>query len=105
MQYGNCLFGALMLLWSKRKQKPRLLLRFRPESATPHFMVSTENELHHYKVEKDILPWPFCYLLFKGSFQTLDKQKEILFVNRKNYISWVLSLSLLSGIIFAIFFS
>jgi hypothetical protein len=105
MQYGNCLFGALLLVWTKRKEKPKFVLRFRPESFVPHFMVLTEKELHHYKLDKNIFFWPFCYVLFKGSFQTLDKEKEPLFVNEKAKLNWILSISLLAGIVFAFYFS
>lgn len=104
MQYGNCLLGSCVILLNKkkRKKKSKILFRFRPESYVPHFMVKSENQLYHYKLEKNILPWPFCYLIFKGSFQVLDEEKEFLFVNQKGKILWVLSISFFLGILLTI---
>ena len=96
MQYGNCLLGSFIILLNKKK-KSKIILRFRPESYVPHFMVKSENQLYHYKLEKNILPWPFCYLIFKGNFQVLDEQKEFLFTNQNAKITWTLSISLLLG--------
>jgi len=76
LKYGNCLTGALLLLWTKRKQNPKLILRTRPRTMVPHFMVKSTSGIHHYKTEKDILPWPLCYLLFKGSFQTVQTEED-----------------------------
>lgn len=76
MKYGNCLTGALFLLWSKRKQNPRLILKTRPGTMVPHFMVQSSAGIHHYTTEKNILPWPFCYLIFKGNFQTVQTAEE-----------------------------
>jgi hypothetical protein len=71
MKYGNCFTGAVMLLWTQRDHKPRLILRTRPGTMVPHFMVKTNSEIHHYKVHKEILPWPLCYFFFEGRFQTV----------------------------------
>jgi hypothetical protein len=101
MQYGNCLFGALVILWNKRKEKPKFMIRFRPQSYVPHFMITTENELHHYKLDRDVLPWPFCYFLFQGSFQSLDPQKELLFMNKNGSVIWILSLAFCAGMALA----
>jgi hypothetical protein len=79
MKYGNCLFGAIFLLWVLRKQNPICILRVRPGTLIPHFMVRTDSELHHYKLDKNVLCWPFCYIVFKGSFQKLKSEQEILF--------------------------
>ena len=103
MKYGNCLIGACVLLFKRKTKKPKIILRFRPESCVPHFMVKTINRLYHYKLEKNILPWPFCYLIFQGSFQPLNLEKEILFINQKNAMKWIFSLSFILGIIFCIF--
>lgn len=76
MRYGNCLLGALALLWMERLRRPRFLLRRRPGTLVPHFMVVSEAGLHHYRVVEDILPWPLCYLLFRGRFQTVQPGDE-----------------------------
>lgn len=76
MQYGNCLTGALFLLWKERKNKPKLILRRRIGTRVPHFMVKSKEKLHHYKVEKDLFPWPFCYMMFKGKFETVNISEE-----------------------------
>lgn len=76
MRYGNCAIGALALLWRERCNKPRFLLKSRPGTFVPHFMVKSETGLHHYRVDKDLLPWPFCYLIFRGRFQTVQPGDE-----------------------------
>lgn len=76
MQYGNCLTGALVLLWTERKNQPKFLLKVRPGTKVPHFMVKSNTGLHHYKTSKDILPWPLCYLVFQGKFQTVQLGEE-----------------------------
>lgn len=76
MKYGNCLIGALLLLWKQRFNHPRFILRSRIGTKVPHFMVRTNNQLHHYKVDKDIFPWPLCYFLFQGSFQSVPLNEE-----------------------------
>lgn len=105
MRYGNCLLGSLIIFLSKKKRKknPKIVLRFRPESLIPHFMVKSNDQLYHYKLDKDILPWPFCYLIFQGSFQTLELEKEFLFMNEKNKIIWILSISLFLGTLLAVY--
>jgi hypothetical protein len=82
MKYGNCLFGAFVLLWIKRDKNPRLIVRYRPETRVPHFMVITEKYLYHYKTVKDVFPWPLCYIIFLGEFQILEHNKEQLFQKR-----------------------
>jgi hypothetical protein len=82
MKYGNCLFGALVLLYTERSNNPKFIVRVRPQTYTPHFMVRSKTGLHHYKLNKDVLPFPLCYLIFAGEFQTLDLDKEELFYKR-----------------------
>jgi len=60
MKYGNCLTGAMLLLWTKRSENPRLLLKARPGTKVPHFMVKSDTGVHHYRTERDLLPWPLC---------------------------------------------
>lgn len=79
MKYGNCLVGACVLLWNKRKMNPKFILRYRPNTYVPHFMVKTEDSLHHYRVKKNILPWPLCYIIFQGRFQSLPLEFESTF--------------------------
>ena len=76
MKYGNCLIGALVLLWAKRRENPRFITRCRIGSRVPHFMVRTDHQVHHYKTDRDLLPWPLCYLVFQGSFQSLPLDQE-----------------------------
>lgn len=76
MKYGNCLTGAILLLWTQRNERPRLILKTRPGTRVPHFMVKTKAGVHHYRVEEEILPWPMCYLVFKGRFQTVQTEEE-----------------------------
>lgn len=76
MKYGNCLTGALFLLWNKRTHKPQFIIKYRTGTKVPHFMVRTKDHLHHFKVDQDLLPWPLCYLIFKGSFQSVPLNEE-----------------------------
>ena len=82
MKYGNCLFGALVLLYTERRNNPKFIIRARPQTFVPHFMVRSKTGLHHYKVNKDVLPFPLCYFIFAGEFQKLDLNKEELFFKR-----------------------
>lgn len=79
MRYGNCLFGSFVLLWTERKNNPRLIVRYRPQTRVPHFMVITRDNLYHYKIIKNVLPWPLCYIIFMGEFQKLEHNQEQLF--------------------------
>jgi hypothetical protein len=105
MIYGNCLLGSIAIILNrkKRKKKSKLITRFRPDSYVPHFMVKSDDKLYHYKFNKNILPWPFCYLIFHGSFQVVEAEKEILFINQKGTLIWALSISLFLGILLAIY--
>jgi hypothetical protein len=76
MRYGNCLTGAAILMWKERNNNPRFMLKTRPGTKVPHFMVKSDHGLHHYKVSKDIFPWPLCYLVFQGRFQTVPNGEE-----------------------------
>jgi hypothetical protein len=80
--YGNCFLGSLILFWKKRKYNPKIIIGFRPGTVVPHFIVKTQKYFYHYRTEKDILPWPFCYLVFKGSFQVLKNEKLYVFQKR-----------------------
>lgn len=70
--YGNCLFCALVLMWKERKNSPKFIMKYRPGTSIPHFMVRTKDKLHHFNAEKNIWPWPFHHLCFKGQFQTVN---------------------------------
>jgi hypothetical protein len=70
MKYGNCLIGALVLLYTERHNNPKFIVRSRPQTIVPHFMVWSNTGLHHYKTKKDLLPFPFCYFIFIGEFKT-----------------------------------
>ena len=75
MKYGNCIIGAVILLWTKRHEDAELVFKNRIGSIVPHFMVKTKHQVYHYKTEKDILPWPLCYILFQGSFHSVSLNK------------------------------
>lgn len=49
MRYGNCLTGAAILMWKERNNNPRFMLKTRPGTKVPHFMVKSDEGLHHYK--------------------------------------------------------
>jgi hypothetical protein len=83
--HGNCLLGSLILLWRKRKHNPKIVIGFRPGTIVPHFIVKTKKYFYHYKTEEDIFPWPFCYLIFKGTFQVLKNDKLYIFEKNNDY--------------------
>jgi hypothetical protein len=76
MRVGNCFLGSFVLLWKHRASDPKFILRVRPGTWVPHFMVKTNEGLHHYRVVKNFLPWPFSYLIFHGRFQTVNLEQE-----------------------------
>jgi hypothetical protein len=84
MKYGNCLVGALYLLWKKRRTEPKFIYRYRPNTKVPHFMVRTKNRLYHFRVERNFLPWPLHYIIFQGTFESLPLRDEEDFVKRLN---------------------
>lgn len=85
MKYGNCLTGATLLMWKERKNRPKFILKIRPGTRVPHFMVKSDSGLHHYRVSKDILPWPMCYIVFRGRFQTVIPGEEENFDKRRPF--------------------
>lgn len=74
--YGNCLVCALVLMWRERKHNPKFIMKYRPGTSVPHFMVRTKDKLHHFNAEKNIWPWPFHHVLFIGQFQTVNISEE-----------------------------
>lgn len=102
MKYGNCLCGAVRIMWEERNNRPGLILRVRPGSLVPHFMIRTKEGLRHYRVVRDLFPWPLCYLLFEGRFQTLHLDDERDYVmSRESKVNIILFVSFISGILFA----
>lgn len=86
MKYGNCLFGALVLLYTEHHNNPKFILRVRPDSLIPHFMIRTKDSLIHYRVTRDILPFPLCYIIFEGRFQSIGLDEEEHFHKRRSLI-------------------
>lgn len=85
MRYGNCLAGAALLMWTERRNNPRFMLKIRPGTKVPHFMVKSDTGLHHYRVSKEILPWPLCYTLFQGRFHTVQQGEEEVFDKTRRF--------------------
>lgn len=85
MRYGNCLTGAALLMWTERSNNPKFLLKIRPGTKVPHFMVKSDSGLHHYRVSKEILPWPLCYMVFQGRFQTVQPGEEEVFDKTRRF--------------------
>ena len=64
---GNCLICAFFLWLFKGGS---IIMAYRPGTSVPHWMVKCrDGSLRHFKVVKDILPWPLCYVLFLGTFE------------------------------------
>lgn len=70
MRYGNCLTGAIALMFLKRTFKIKML--FRSKIDIPHFYVTDKKgRKWHYEVVEDIFPFPFGLLLYKGKFEPI----------------------------------
>lgn len=68
MKYGNCLIGLLIILLTIKK-RGKIICQKSKYDFVPHLLFRTnDGEIHHYKLIRDILPWPFCYFLFEGHF-------------------------------------
>jgi len=76
MRYGNCFLGAFFLRIKYHRKNARFIYRYRPNTWVPHLMVQTNDAIHHYRVKKDLLPWPFCYLVFEGQFETVNTTRD-----------------------------
>jgi hypothetical protein len=66
MKYGNCLIGLLIIMFTTKERGK--IITMRNDRFCPHYLYKTKNYIHHYKLKKDILPFPLCYLLFEGEF-------------------------------------
>lgn len=65
---GNCLIGLALMAWRDRGRGRPLLFW---DDIVPHFLWErSDHSVHHYRIHRDLLPWPFCYLLYRGIFST-----------------------------------
>lgn len=55
----------------------------RPNSYVPHWMVRTDDGYYHFRVTKDLLPWPLCYLIFRGEFEYVAKEDFAMYYSYK----------------------
>jgi hypothetical protein len=66
---GNCLIGALVLMVRLRSLRVRAM---RSQCGLPHFYVlDRRGRGYHFRLVRDFLPPPFCFLLFLGRFAEL----------------------------------
>ena len=66
MRYGNCLIGVLVLF--AHFPKGKLVFRWSKTCFFPHIGLLVNNKVYHYRVKKDILPFPFYWVVFEGKF-------------------------------------
>ncbi len=66
--YNNCLIGVIWIaLTCPIKGKIKMI--WPNHRWCPHFVYDTIDGMrHHFKLKRDILPSPLCYLLFEGTF-------------------------------------
>jgi hypothetical protein len=65
---GNCLFGALYLVFKLRSLRVEVDLGDRP----PHFyVVAKDGSYWHFRLKRRVLPPPFTYLWFRGRFEQI----------------------------------
>lgn len=70
MKYGNCLTGALYLMWRYKTWKLRIITS--GLFHMPHFYVIDRNgNKWHYRLEYDVLPYPLTFFVFRGKFARL----------------------------------
>ena len=73
-QNGNCLLGAILLMWRLRSLRLRVLWYGR---IVPHFYVKDKDgKSWHFKLRDDLLPWPICYLWFRGRFEQMIRRED-----------------------------
>jgi hypothetical protein len=73
--YSNCLFGALVLMVRHRSWRLRMIWRRR--RVIPHFFVATKDGDWHFHIVKDLLPWPFRGLWFRGRYDRLKRRVRL----------------------------
>jgi hypothetical protein len=74
MFFGNCLFCAVVL-WLRYGGK--IIMSYRPGTRVPHWMVvDRSGSLRHFRVVRNIMPWPMCYVIFLGRFESLGGNEQ-----------------------------
>lgn len=74
MAFGNCLFCAVVL-WLRYGGK--IIMSYRPGTRVPHWMVVDRTGLlRHFRVVRNIMPWPLCYVVFLGRFEALGNNDQ-----------------------------
>lgn len=70
---GNCLCGAACLMWRFRTLGVRYLV---PKGGrVPHFyVVDRRGRKWHFRRERDVLPWPFRLLWFRGRVRKMRRR-------------------------------
>lgn len=78
MIFGNCLFCAFVL-WIRYGGK--IIMSYRPNTYVPHWMVVDRNGLlRHFKVVRNVMPWPLCYVIFMGKFEALGGNEQSAYI-------------------------
>ena len=73
MTYGNCFLGAIILMAQKRTFKLRIHRRHKWD--LPHFYIKDKEGVRwYYGVDKDILPYPWGFIIYKGNFRPMRKR-------------------------------
>ena len=84
MKYGNCLIGVLCIAVKHDFQGKFIVIKSKRQFV-PHFMwLSHDGCAYDYSVYYDILPWPFCYVLYKGQYAKLNKAKTMKYLKSYN---------------------
>jgi hypothetical protein len=68
MKYGNCLIGLIVILFTIQ-ERGRIIIQKSKHGFVPHLLFRTnKGRIYHYRLVKDVLPHPLCYLVFQGEF-------------------------------------
>jgi hypothetical protein len=68
ISYGNCFINGLIFRLTYGKGKLKLVRR-EDNRNVPHLIIDFDDHFWHFKCLKEIFPWPFSYVFFKGRYE------------------------------------
>jgi hypothetical protein len=77
MKYGNCLVGAVILA-ARHGFRGKFVLKSYRKGWIPHILFrANDGSWYHYRLVRDVVPFPFHFLLFQGEFHTLKRHRRL----------------------------
>lgn len=71
--WGNCFVNGF--IFHLRNPGGKLRIKTRENSIVPHLIIDYGDHLCHFRVIKNILPWPLSYFFFKGRYEKKFKER------------------------------